>query len=771
MKFNKIFIPAVMALVAGATVTSCTDDDEYYTPGDPTSSAPALEDFNLSKSFARELVDENDESKGYKYTPEITSPTFTPTLRRSEAANAINVQLGGYVLSGKDTIPYDPADNVWQFPSAVTMQAGQTELQIPVTFLARDVASYKLILRVENPGVLNLAAKTEWVMTATISEGINWVLLDKGTYKDEFFYDGGEYPFPDCEIYYDASQEYGKGKPAHYGHYIIANPYQNDVFNNAAFNYDDPTTYIEFWVIGPGETLLSTDLEVPAGQYYLSIQAHNTGVMNTSYGEDIYAMYPYNFTSYSTDIANYKGQTVLVWKDGVKPDEDMMEAGGVFDPFSEENIENDVYPVGKPGAFALGTFYYLLNAGGGWNYLKDTKAIQFIFPGVTVGDYGINLSYSGHIISEDKQTEWIEAAVEFTGKETSFAYVGLVATTDANYALEVLENSIVAAESEDTGIEPDPSLPVVKVEKLMKPEEDNGIELARFEALGSGNYMLAAISYSTEESTNNKGQVIYTYTPQESATYLVKFTSINDLGGDPNWKSLGVGEYHDDILPLLYPVDPDYLTYEVEVQKHVSEPDMYRIVTPYSKGIYPYTLTDLTPVDEYMVFDASNPLAVKIPPYLLGNIEDLGSFTVFSRSYYAEHYLEMTDDEIIAAGYGGTLDLGIITFPVKGILAQIPDGIYYTNPNGLTELIIPDDGSMTVNRARKAVNKQKSSAPVRHKAVSKAAKAKRNALKPSSVKSVPFVGKLGFNSKRGINSNLPLQRQNAPLNWQVPMKL
>lgn len=773
MKFNKIFIPAVMALVAGATVTSCTDDDEYYTPGDPTSSAPALEDFNLTKTFNWELVDAKDESKGYHFVPEIPSPTFTPTLRRSEAAGAVNVQLGGYVLSGKDTIPYDPVDNIWEFPSAVTMQAGQTELQIPVNLLARDVASYKLILRVENADVLNLAAKTEWVMTANLTSGINWQLLeDAGTYVDMFLWDGAN-PDP-VAIYYDASSEYGNGKPGHYGHYLVANPLGWDIDNNAAFDLKQGKTFIEFYVYGPGETMPGSGVEVPAGQYLLYIIGHDTGIEATLYGENIWALYAGNFSNMNS-ADDYKGQVVLVWKDGVKPDEDKMQAGGVFDPFSDENIANDVYPVGKPGAFSLGCMYYLRNAGGYYeNYLKSTKGVQYIFPGVTVGDYGINLSYSGHIISEDKQTEWIEAAVEFTGKETSFAYVGLVATADADYAIEVLRNSIVAAESEDTGIKPDPEIPVVKVEKLMKPEEDNGIERARFEALGSGTYMLAAISYSTEESTNNKGQVIYTYTPQESATYMVKFTSINDMNTeDPNWKSLGVGEYHDDILPLFIDGDvSDYLTYEVEVQKHVSEEGMYRIVNPYSSEVYPLNVFSFfTPVDEYLVFDASNPLAVKIPPYLIGNVGSYGAVTIYSRSYYEQEYNQMTDDEIIAAGYGGTLDLGIITFPVKGILADIPslNNLYFTNQDGLTELIIPDEDSMTVGKAHKSVS-SKPRASLRNKNMIKKANASGK-LKKKSVKSAPFIGNRSFNSKRGINSNLPLQRQDAPLNWQVPMKL
>lgn len=764
MKFNRIFIPAAVALVAGTTFSSCSDDDVYYTTGDPSSSAPVVEDFNLSKTFNWELVDADDEDSGYHFSPEIPTPTFTPTLRRAEGSTAVTVRLNGYssITDDGEMTPYDPT--IWEFPSVVTMEAGQTELEIPVTLLTREIGSYTLYLYVENSDVLNMDSNTEWIITANLTSGINWVKLDKGTYKDTFFYDGSdEYPYPECDIYYDASSEYGKGKPGHYGHYLIANPYQWDINNNAAFDVDDPTTYIEFYVMGPGETLPYTTVEVPSGSYYVSAISHDTGVYNTYYGDEIYALYSGYWYGTSATIDSFKSQVPLVWKDGKTPNESMMAEGGVYDPFSEDYISEGVYPVGNPGAFSLGCYYYMFNVGG-WNYTQTTKQIQYIFDGVTVGDYGINLSYNGHIISEDKKTEWIEAAVEFTGKETAFAYVGLVATSDADYALEVLENSIIAAESEDTGEEPDPSLPVVAVEKLMKPDEDNGIELARFVADGSGSYTLAAISYSSESSTNNKGQVTYTYTAEESVTYTLKFTSINDMGGDSDWESIGVGEYHDDILTDIFDGlsdYSDYLTYEVEVQRNINEPSRYRIVNPYGSGVYPFTFSSLTTVDEYMEFDTTYPNAVMIPDYALGKASGY-AINVCSLSYYYYSRGILSIDEIVADGIGGNFELGVITFPAESILLQFEywsSGWYYTNENGTAELVIPE-GGYTVNRTRKSVKSQ----PMGNVRLKGASKAKKF-TSPFKAKSTPFSG------KPGIKRNLPLQQANVQFNpnWRVPM--
>lgn len=756
MKLTKIFIPLAVAMTVVPVFSSCSDDDEYYTAGSTSGNEPTVEDFNLTKTFNWTAKDKDDPNSEYEFVPAITDPTFTPKLSRAEAASAVTVKLGGYVIEGKDTIPYNPTSGIWSYPSEITLGQGQTSVDIPVTLLTRDLGSYKLILRVENPSVLTMPASAvkEWVMTANLQSGINWVLLDKGTYKDLFFYDGGQYPFPTCEIYYDASSEYGKDKPGHYGHYLIHHPYDDGINNTAGLNVDDPTTYIEFYVMGPDEAMYrNEDVIVPAGKYYLSIIAHSTGVEATYYGEDIWAMYPYNFSGMN-NLSDYEGQQVLVWKDGVTPDEEMMAAGGVYDPFSEENINEGKYPVGKPGAFALGTIYYLRNAGDYYeNYLKNKKAVQFIFPGVTVGDYGFNVSYNGHVIGADK-SEYIEGAVEFTGKETAYVYLAMVATSDPEEALKVLENSIVAAESEDTGKQPDPNIPVVTVQKLVKPEEDDAILTARFLAPESGTYTLVGISYSMEEETNNKGQVIRTYSPEESAYATVKFTSINDLAGDDkDWNSLGIGEYTDDLLcGFFYEVDP--VTYEVEVQESKTTPGVYRLKSPYGPSTFPYTqnFTDFKTADENMLIDATNPQCVKVPSFTLGNVGQYSQVNVSSYSWYVSD--TKTDDEIIAAGIAGTLEDGIISFSApKTFLAFFNGSAYYSNPDGAFMVVLPNQQATAHHKVVKREIRKAIGTPYKTKFI------KANLRKMRKVaKSTEWHG-----TKRGMD------RLQLETGWQIPM--
>lgn len=689
MKFTKSIIPAALALMTVAL--SACNDDGYWDGGSVSPDAvTADEQTSLSATFLP--------------GDEIPDPTFELTLSRGTTDGAMTVAIAAAQADadGKFTLPVDPT--VWSVPTAVTFAQGQNTVKIPVTLKTTDLGTYKLLVKVADPNFVALGGKSSWTVAATIQGATPdpvWQSVGKGTYTNQYFFD---YKY-EVEVEKDMAV-YNPDQLGYYGHYRLVAPmsegFQSEGFYEAGYMEGNPPAYVEFYVIAPGQTIPNTTIAVPEGDdYYVYIKSFDTGFHNPNYAGTVLGLFPQNFNGMT--LADCAGQAVLGWKEA---------------PTASN-------PQGDLGAIGMGCYLYIESAGGGWNYLRDAKTMNFVFPGYSLGDFSFTLAYGGHLIDAEKQ-EFILSNVDITGKDVAYVYTGVAKTADQAEAIAAVQEAVDALGSDEPA-----STDLIEIVKLEKSGS------ARFQVEESGNYTIAAISYDADG------------TAQESQAVTVKFTSINDMGGDPNWQTMGVGEYHDDILTFAYNLDAAHLTYEVEVQKHISEAGKYRIVDPYGKGIYPYNISDLTTIDEYMEFDASNPQAVKIPTYVLGKIEGLGTLNVASKSYVAS--MQGIDDaQIIASGWGGTLDLGIISFPAKAIWWTMPDnsnyadGWYSTNVDGLTELILPDETAKTVTKTHKAV-KSKPFTSVRHKAL-RPAKADRRGLGIKSAARAPRVADLRGNA-------------------------
>lgn len=154
------------------------------------------------------------------------------------------------------------------------------------------------------------------------------------------------------------------------------------------------------------------------------------------------------------------------------------------------------------------------------------------------------------------------------------------------------------------------------------------------------------------------------------------------------WNDLGIGLYTDDIVAPLYGGEP--ISYEVKVIEKDSKPGLYRVIYPYGEN-YPYNEPGQwdDSKDYNLEIDATDPTSV----FFL--IQELGidwGYGMISAVSNAARYL--------AAGYSvketkengiefGTLEDGIITFPVQGIVYFDNDGGIYTNRNGAFKLILP----------------------------------------------------------------------------------
>ncbi|MCM1338008.1 MAG: hypothetical protein NC187_09740 [Candidatus Amulumruptor caecigallinarius] len=675
MNYHKILLSMSFVAAASLALTSCNDDG-YWDAGNVNANAVTSEG---STSF----------SQTFKPGDDIPQPTFTFNVTRTATEGAQTVALANT----------QSPEGSWSVPSSVTFAPGQATVEVPVSLLATEIGKYSCTVKLANADDLALGGTGTWSFSATIqgaSPDPVWEDLGTGKYINKYFFDNTY----DVMIQEDKA-EFEPDQAGYYGHYRLVNPlepgFQEEGYYAAGYMGDTPSQYIEFTVIGPGQTIPNTDVVVPADgeDYYLYIKNFYTGFFNPNYSAEVIGMFGANLVD--SELDDFAGQKVLEWKN--EPTEDN--------------------PKGYPGVVSMGVYWYM-NGIGGWNYLNNVKDYLYVFPGYSLGDYTFELNYGGHLIKSEDE-EYLVGDANWESKDIAYVYMGLVKTAVEADAIAAVTEAVAALQKDE------PVSTDVKLAKLDKPGS------AQFLAdQGSGNYTIAAVSYNADGDA------------QESASVIVKFTSINDMGtNDDAWKSLGVGEYHDDILTFAYDLNPDYLTYEVEVQQSTENSALYRIVNPYGKGIYPYNIGDLTVMDEYMVFDTTNPQMVLIPPYVLGTIGSYGTCTVYSMSYYAQAQ-GMTDDQIIAAGYGGTFDLGIISFPADGILAELSGlgKIYYTNGDGLTELIIPDEGATTVRKAHKAV-KSKPDMSVRHKALSQKRAANTGLMKKFGVKSAAKAPRKG----------------------------
>ena len=160
------------------------------------------------------------------------------------------------------------------------------------------------------------------------------------------------------------------------------------------------------------------------------------------------------------------------------------------------------------------------------------------------------------------------------------------------------------------------------------------------------------------------------------------------------FKSLGQGQYTDDLFTTFYNVDN--FTLDVEIQESEDNPGKYRVVNPYAA----YPITQIGSADDsdyYLTIHAEDPDRV----YLEG-LQPLGFvFTsygmpyVMSDAYYMMEYDEATTEDIDEAGVWGTLKDGVITFPANALLVTadaLGGKLYYGNTNGAFKVVLPGYG-------------------------------------------------------------------------------
>ena len=164
------------------------------------------------------------------------------------------------------------------------------------------------------------------------------------------------------------------------------------------------------------------------------------------------------------------------------------------------------------------------------------------------------------------------------------------------------------------------------------------------------------------------------------------------------WKSLGMCQWTDDLLPAMFSSVQPY-KFEVEVEQDASAPGLYRIVDPYGP-LNPYhaELANFLSHDEalrYIYIDATDAANLIIEPSDIGLMYGDEEIFVCSYSYY-EKTGEVPDGFCAAQGLVGTLVDGIFSFPgYRALWLSTPsldarENGFFGNPNGAFRLALPD---------------------------------------------------------------------------------
>lgn len=181
----------------------------------------------------------------------------------------------------------------------------------------------------------------------------------------------------------------------------------------------------------------------------------------------------------------------------------------------------------------------------------------------------------------------------------------------------------------------------------------------------------------------------YVHIVQKDSTTSVNLNEVESLDFITGvWKSIGKALYTDDLVTAFF--NAENVTYEVEVEQDMLNPNMIRLVDPYGAA-YPHNSPGDydTKKNYYITFNCEDPEGVYIDGWCeMGMDWGYGMFSMTSYGYYLMAKGYYSFDELKAAGYMGTLDENLcITFPVKGLIIQMADwGMTYANKNGAFKL-------------------------------------------------------------------------------------
>jgi hypothetical protein len=220
-----------------------------------------------------------------------------------------------------------------------------------------------------------------------------------------------------------------------------------------------------------------------------------------------------------------------------------------------------------------------------------------------------------------------------------------------------------------------------------------------------------AVNYDPEVvGYDNYTSLTFTLASEYTTEYGMSSYTVK-VGIPAPWKSLGQCTYVDDYISTFWGVGNQM--YNVEIQENMLQPGYFRLVNAYGAA-YPYNedgdYDDSQ--DYYLEIHAEDPDGVYISTQNVGMDWGYGEISVSSLAGYYIDRAGKTLQEMKDAGYTGTYQDGVITFPASTLLVGMANynsgSLYTANGSGAFKVVMPGivlaDYSVEVAYAGKYTN-------------------------------------------------------------------
>ena len=622
MTMNKIFKSALVALVAvtGLTMASCVNEYEY----DAATSEGSKVYF--SKDLAETLdvsFDENEFQVPVSRTSTDGDLTVPVTVTMSEGSIFTPTASSVTFANGSST-----AYLTFTYDPAKVEYGKYDAITVAIND-ATQVTTYGL------SAYSFKAGKTEW----KLMEG------GKGTYRDDLMTTfGAETQIINVNIYESVVTA---------GKYMVEAPYDpNGDFGKNKMWSSVEQAKSEYNPSGN----LSVNIVIDASDpNYVYFPEFDSGYNNE--GSAI------SFLSYIQFLMDYYGYDLEALKSKAPQYFGKMEDNVITMPAGSALFAFDREP---------------------WNYTNDNGLFAVALPGATIGDFSVEVSFSG-IFTDNAGKVFAVTEAKLGDDATNVKAVVMTADADAS----AVADAIAAGELEGVDI-------VDGANNVPIPEDMSG-----------------------------KLQVIIVVLNGKSVKNVVSVPFEYYAGTNP-WKSLGVGYYTDDAFWSSFTEEGKSLTYKVEIEENTETPGVYRIKNAYSifadwwaqQGMSGDGATDI-------VVNAEDPAGVYILNQPIGLSFDNSGYGAMSIETQGGYYVSEGYPVSTLKTYGlvGTLEDGVITFPVlpredadgnpitddegnqlyfQGWL-NFEEGKYFAmGANGEMQLILPNANAAAVAKAKRA---------------------------------------------------------------------
>lgn len=366
-----------MIVASCCLFTACGDDDDYK------AGAPAEGQGVFFSNTASSKI--NLDSK---------ATSFDVKIGRSITGSATTVELTVEDTSGKFTIPTSVSFAADAEMAMLTIGYNPEELEYD--------AYAKITLSVK--GEENTTPYGFSTYTFEVGIPAPWKSIGKATFSDAAIF----------EKTYQVELQQNENDP---NQYRLVDPYSKALENEELSTKDNPSPYVTFKLLSPGDKVNNVTI---VGKGLVYFDSYSSGFYNTTYSQTEEPSHPADFSSLAKE-SDWQYNRVTHYKED-----------------------------GTPGVVQLAPLYYM-DGVGALNYSQMDGVVTIIFPNYVLADYATDVIYTGQYTSPNG-TRYAIANVTL-GKDVESAKVVLIEGDDVEAAIAGIEDgSLEATEITEAGM-------------------------------------------------------------------------------------------------------------------------------------------------------------------------------------------------------------------------------------------------------------------------------------------------------------------------------